>query len=85
MLFQSKVQYNDKIKNIKNKMNTIVKEVAEKVNRMKKHVYGAPVPHRSWRNLLLMLLGIVILLVIAVRILRNHGVWKSSDLECYDK
>ena len=89
-LINTTVQHNDKIKNIENKVNLIVnnfansshvREAVEKPNRMEKHVYGAPVPHRSWRNLLLLVLRIGTLLVITIRLLRKHGAkWLVSAL-----
>ena len=43
-----------------------MKEIVEKTKEIKKHVYGSPRPHKSWRELLMLLIAgsAVILLVV---------------------
>ncbi|CAF3349325.1 unnamed protein product [Rotaria socialis] len=61
-LINTLVNHNNKIKNIENIYNFIVnnyansshvKEYIEKTKEIENHVFGAPRPHRSWREFLL--------------------------------
>jgi len=72
-LINTIVNYNQKIQNIENKMNVIVnnfanfshvKKIVEKTKELEKHIFGTPRPHSSWRELLLVLgiIGILIFL-----------------------
>jgi hypothetical protein len=70
-LINTIVNHNEKLKVVENKINYIVnnfansshvKEVAEKTREIEKHIYGAPPPHASWRQLVLVLICLVAVL-----------------------
>jgi hypothetical protein len=71
-LINTIVNHNEKLKVVENKINYIVnnfansshvKEVAEKTKEIEKHVFGAPRPHASWREFVLVLICLVAILV----------------------
>jgi DNA-binding FrmR family transcriptional regulator len=71
-LINTIVNHNEKLKVVENKINYIVnnfansshvKEVVEKAREIEKHIYGAPRPHASWRELVLVLVCLAAVLV----------------------
>ena len=66
------VNHAEKLKLVESKTNYIVnnfansshaREIVEKTKEIEKHVFGAPRPHSSWREFVLVLLCIMIALV----------------------
>lgn len=79
-LINTIVNHNNQIKTFENKFNHIVnnyansshvkevKEVIERTKEIEKHVFGAPRPHKSWREFVLVFICCVFLVIIAARI-----------------
>ena len=64
-LINTIVNHNKKIKNIENRFNlhmnnyansSHIKEIVDKTKEIEKHIFGAPSPHRSWRDFLLVII-----------------------------
>ncbi|CAF1018176.1 unnamed protein product [Adineta ricciae] len=59
-------------------------EIVDKSKEIEKHVYGSPMPHHSWRDLLLLLLCGVMLVVIVIWGLRktkmSGGIQRSTSM-----
>jgi hypothetical protein len=75
------VNHNNKLKVVENKINFIinnyansshVKEVMEKTKEVEKHVFGAPQPHSSWREFVLLLICILLILGAVIKA-KNYG------------
>jgi hypothetical protein len=82
-LINTIVNHNNKLKTIENMFNFIVnnfansshvKEVIEKTKELEKHVFGAPRPHRSWREFVLFSMCIGVVLYVAIKIVKKYCV-----------
>jgi hypothetical protein len=71
------VNHNDKIKNIENKFNIVVnnlanishvKQIEKNTKELEKHVSGPPRPHSTWREFLLLLVTLVMIIGILVAV-----------------
>jgi hypothetical protein len=79
------INHNRKIKNIENKFILIVnnfansshvKEVIEKTKQLENHVFGAPRPHSSWREFLLMAIITMVIAGILIKVAKKYlGPW----------
>ena len=84
-LINTIINHNKKIKNIENKYNYIVnnfansshvREVVEKSKQLEKLVVGVPRPHESWRELVLVMIMIGVLLMVVTKIGKKYlGPW----------
>lgn len=67
-LINTIINHHDRLEHIENKVNVVVnnfansshvREIVEKQKVLEEHIYGKPVPHASWRDLVLVLLVLV--------------------------
>jgi hypothetical protein len=81
-LINTIVNHNNKIKNIEHKFNLIinnyansshVKEVVEKTKEIEKHVFGAPRPHSSWREFLLVAIMFGMVVCVLIKVVKKYG------------
>ncbi len=87
-LINTLINHNNQLKNINNKFNFItnnfansshIKEIIEKTNDIEKHIVGAPQPHKSWREFLLVSIGLGVLVVGIIKVVRKFCLpWLSG-------
>ncbi|CAF2092309.1 unnamed protein product [Rotaria magnacalcarata] len=81
-LIDTLVNHNNQLKQIENKFEFItnnfansshVKEIVEKTKEIGNHAYGSPRPHKSWRELLLLLIAGSAVVLILVKIYKKFA------------
>jgi hypothetical protein len=81
-LINTIVNHNNKLKMFENKFNLVVnnfansshvKEVHERTNELERLVLGAPQPHKSWRELTLLAIVILVLLLGLIKITKRYA------------
>lgn len=79
-LINTIVNHNNQLKSIDNKFNFVinnfansshVKEIIERTNELEKHIVGAPRPHRSWREFVLVSVGLGILVGVLIKVVKS--------------
>ena len=80
-LINTIVNHNNKLKHIENKFNVMinnfansshVKEVVEKNKEIERHIFGAPQPLKSWREMLLCILLVGVLVFALYGVFRKY-------------
>lgn len=80
-LINTIINHNNKLKHIENKFNLMinnfansshVKEIVEKNSELESFIYGPPQPHRSWRELLLIVVVPSLFLLLLFKLVQKY-------------
>lgn len=80
-LINTIVNHNNKMKQIDNRLNVVInnyansshiKEIIEKTKEVERHVFGPPQPHRSWRELVLLIIVVVAVIFCLIKVVKKY-------------